>query len=53
MDRIENDASNNSSTAACVFVASVTFIPSCCLATIGEIHIETHTLMGGIYEVRR
>jgi hypothetical protein len=32
-DRIENDASNNSSIAACVFVAAVTFLPSRCLAT--------------------
>jgi hypothetical protein len=33
-DRIENDASNNSSIVACVFVATVTFSPSRCLATI-------------------
>jgi hypothetical protein len=32
---IENDASNNSSTVACVFVIAVTFLPSRCLATIG------------------
>jgi hypothetical protein len=31
---IENDASNNSSIAACVFVTAVTFLPSWCLATI-------------------
>jgi hypothetical protein len=31
---IENDASNNSSNAACVFVTAVTFLPSCRLATI-------------------
>jgi hypothetical protein len=24
-----------------------------CLATVGGIHIETHKLMGGIYEVGR
>jgi hypothetical protein len=29
------DASNNSSTVACVFVTAVTFLPSCCLAVIG------------------
>jgi hypothetical protein len=32
---IENDASNNSSIVACVFVTVVTFLPSRCLATIG------------------
>jgi hypothetical protein len=32
---IENDASNNSSIVACVFVTAVTFLPSRCLATIG------------------
>jgi hypothetical protein len=31
---IENDASNNSSIVACVFVIAVTFLPSRCLATI-------------------
>jgi hypothetical protein len=30
----ENDASNNSSIVACVFVTAVTFLTSCCLATI-------------------
>jgi Na+/phosphate symporter len=34
MDRIENDASNNS-IVACVFAAAVTFLLSCSLATIG------------------
>jgi hypothetical protein len=33
---IENDASNNSSGVACVFVTAVTFLPSHCLATIGR-----------------
>jgi hypothetical protein len=46
---IENDATNNSSTVACVFVTAVTFLPSRCLATIGGIHIQTHRLMGGIF----
>jgi hypothetical protein len=32
---IENDASNNSSIVACVFVTAVTFLPNRCLATIG------------------
>jgi hypothetical protein len=36
MDCIENDMSNNSSIVFCVFVAAVTFLQSCCLATIGE-----------------
>jgi hypothetical protein len=50
MDRIENDASNSSSILQCVFVAAVTFLPSPCLATV-RMHIQTHRLMGGIYEV--
>jgi hypothetical protein len=32
---IQNDASNNSSIIACVFITSVTFLPSRCLVTIG------------------
>jgi hypothetical protein len=32
---IENDAFNNSSTVACVFITVVRFLPSRCLATIG------------------
>jgi hypothetical protein len=52
---IENDASNNSSIVAGVFVTAVTFLPSRCpatirgflptryLATIGEIHTQTAT----------
>jgi hypothetical protein len=38
---IEN-ASNNSSIVANVFVTSVTFLPSRCLTTIWRIHIQTH-----------
>jgi hypothetical protein len=38
----ENDASNNSSIVACVFVTAVTFLPSRCLATIGG-NSQTHT----------
>jgi hypothetical protein len=34
-NRIENDAFNNSSIVACVFVAAVTSLPSRCLATRG------------------
>jgi hypothetical protein len=34
---IENNASNNSSIVACVFVTAVTFLPSRCLATIGGV----------------
>jgi hypothetical protein len=33
---IENDASNNSSIVACVFVTAITFVPSRCLATIAR-----------------
>jgi hypothetical protein len=40
---IENDASNNYSLVACVFVTAVTFQPSRCLATIGGIHRHTRT----------
>jgi hypothetical protein len=38
---IENYASNISSIVACVFVTAVTFLPSCCLATIGDTHAHT------------
>jgi hypothetical protein len=48
-DRIENDASNNS-TVGSVLVAVVTCLLSRCLATIGDTH--TDRLMGGVYEVR-
>jgi hypothetical protein len=51
-DRIENDAPNNYSTVACVFITAVAFLPSRCLATMAGIHIQTHRLMRGIYEVR-
>jgi hypothetical protein len=55
---IENDASNNSSLLACVFVTAVTiggilpcrclatingFLPSHCLATTGKTHTDTQT----------
>jgi hypothetical protein len=33
---IENDVSNNYSIVGCVFVTAVTFLPSRCLATVGE-----------------
>jgi hypothetical protein len=36
-----------------VFVAAGTCLPSCCLARIGWVHIQTHRPMGGIYEVCR
>jgi hypothetical protein len=36
-----------------VFLTAGTCLPRRCLATIGEIHIQTHRLMGGIYEVHR
>jgi hypothetical protein len=52
-DRIENDVSNNSSIAACVFITALTFLLSRCLATIREFlpipavtyqrHGNTHT----------
>jgi hypothetical protein len=31
----------------CVSVAAVTFLPNSCLATIGELHIQTQSLMEG------
>jgi hypothetical protein len=40
-DTIENDASNNYSIDACVFVVAVTFLPNRCLATIGDTHTDT------------
>jgi hypothetical protein len=43
MDRIENDASNNSSVDASVFVAAVTFLPSRYLATIRDTYIDKQT----------
>jgi hypothetical protein len=36
-----------------VFIAAGTCFPSRCLATIVGIHMQTHTLMGDIYEIRR
>jgi hypothetical protein len=42
MDRMEDDVSNNSSIAAYVFVAAVTFLPSRCLAKI-EGYTYRHT----------
>jgi hypothetical protein len=40
IDHIDNDASDNSSIVACVFVAAVTFLPSRCLANRGG-HTDT------------
>jgi hypothetical protein len=58
-NRIENDVSNNYSIVACVFVTTVTFLPSRCLETIGGfyrteqlpskdtgIHIQTRRCKG-------
>jgi hypothetical protein len=39
--RIHNDASNNSSVFARVFVTVRTCFPGHCLATVREIHIQT------------
>jgi hypothetical protein len=36
-----------------LFIAAGTSLPSRCLATIGWIHVQSHRLMGGIYEVSR
>jgi hypothetical protein len=42
-DRIENDASNNSSVYTCVVVAAITFLLSSCLQTIVDTHIDTQS----------
>jgi hypothetical protein len=42
MHHIENNVSNSSCIVACVFVATVMFIPSHCLATIG-VYTYRHT----------
>jgi hypothetical protein len=49
---IENDVSNNYSNVACVFVTSVTFLPSRCLATIGRYTYRHIILMGEIFLIR-
>jgi hypothetical protein len=49
MNRIENDASNNSS-VACIFVAIVTFLPNRCIELVGGYRCR-HRLIGGIYEI--
>jgi hypothetical protein len=50
MGHIENDASNNFSIVACVFVTAVTSLRSRCLATIGG-YTYRHRLMGGIFSL--
>jgi hypothetical protein len=52
MDRIKNNVSNNSSLFY-VLVAIAMCLPCRFLATIGGIWVQTHRLMGVIYEVRR
>jgi hypothetical protein len=42
--RIDNDVSNNSSIATCVFVTAVTFLPSHCLATVRGYFYRTKPL---------
>jgi hypothetical protein len=53
MDHIENNASNDSSVVACVFIAVVNIFTDLLASNDGRIHVETHSLMGGIYEVCR
>jgi hypothetical protein len=48
MDRIENEKSNNSSIAACVFVTAVTFLPSRYLAKIRAIFTEPSRYLAAI-----
>jgi hypothetical protein len=38
--RTENDASNNFSVVACVFVAALMFLPNRCLATHADIETD-------------
>jgi hypothetical protein len=49
-DSRENDAFNNSSIYERVFVATITFLPSRCLATISNTRVDIQ-LLGGIYEI--
>jgi hypothetical protein len=42
-DRVENHSSNITSIVACVFIAVVTFLPSRCLAAIGDVRTDTRT----------
>jgi hypothetical protein len=52
----QTHVSNNSSILACSRCLATKWgicFKSLCLAMIGEIHIQTHRLMGGIYEVGR
>jgi hypothetical protein len=46
MDRIENDASNNSCLLHVLSVAAITFYR----AVVYKLYIYRHRLMGGIYE---
>jgi hypothetical protein len=39
--------------SVCIRFCGNVFLPSRCLATIGGINIQTHRLVGRIYEVRR
>jgi hypothetical protein len=51
---IENDAFNNSSIVACVFVTAVKFLPSRCLATIGGfLPSRCLATIGGIHRQQR
>jgi hypothetical protein len=53
MDCIENDASNNYSIVARVFVAMVMFFTEPFHSNNREIHVQSHRPMGGVYEVCR
>jgi hypothetical protein len=47
MDRIKDNASNNSSVVACILIAAGTCLPTSCLATMGQgINIQTHRHQG-------
>jgi hypothetical protein len=52
MGHIKNDASNNSSIVACVFVTAVTFLPSRCLATIRFLPSRCLETIGGFLPSR-
>jgi hypothetical protein len=53
MDRAENDASKDSFTFGCVFVVTITFFTEPLLNNDRGVHIETHKVLEGIYEVCR
>jgi hypothetical protein len=52
-DRIENNASNISSILACVFLTAVDVFTESLPSNDRGTQVQTHRLIGGVYEVRR